>query len=133
MDGHLESKASPRIRIAIAGALSREPIEVDAIVDTGFTGSITMPIAKALPLGLILFSVTQFTLADDRKVTNFLCMGTVRFEGRASMVTIAIGDGGDVLVGTEFMDTFAAILHFDYSTKQYSIRCGTQTSSMSIR
>jgi hypothetical protein len=54
MDGSLNAKSSPRISIELYGALGRpaQPCVFDAIVDTGFTGAVSIPITQALPPGL---------------------------------------------------------------------------------
>ncbi|MFH1049149.1 MAG: hypothetical protein V1732_05810 [Patescibacteria group bacterium] len=123
MDGIINPKESPKIKIGLHGQLSK-PQEFDAIVDTGFTGTISMPFAKALPLGLILFGTASFTLADGSKENTFLCVGFANIEGKQKSVVISLSKGNDILVGTEFLSTFSIKLELNYLTNTFALSAG---------
>lgn len=118
----LGSGESPRLRIALSGMLSQQPLEFDAIVDTGFTGAVSMPMVRALPLGLVLFAVAPFTLADGSRETALLCMGHATIAGVRKSIVIALSRGSDVLIGTELFDTFGMAMHLDYTAKTFDVR-----------
>lgn len=124
MDGTLQGNSSPRIKIEIYGVWGRQnpPVLFEAIVDTGFTGGISIPVTQALPLGLTLFSTATFTLADNSKENTFLCLGTDRLENEERIMIFSLTKGNDILVGTEFLSVFNAKIELDYKTKTFSIQ-----------
>ncbi|MDD2785571.1 MAG: hypothetical protein PHS79_01605 [Patescibacteria group bacterium] len=123
MDAGLEVLASPKIRIELYGMFGEreKPQFFDAIIDTGFTGGISMPVAQALPLGLVLFSVATFVLADGSKEQAFLCLGSAKIDGREKSITFSLSQGGEILLGTEFLEAFNSKLCLDYKTKQFTL------------
>jgi predicted aspartyl protease len=52
-----------RIRLKVKGLRGREQ-EVEAVIDTGYTASLTLPSAVVAALGLRWRSMDRFTLAD---------------------------------------------------------------------
>jgi hypothetical protein len=75
--GYLDSNGHPRLTVRINGTSPNVQADVDALLDTGFTGFLMLPIAQALPLGLVLVGTGDYELADGTSVTNFLAKGTV--------------------------------------------------------
>lgn len=123
MDGNINGYASPKIKVAFQGMLSEAspPQFYDAIIDTGFTGSVSIPITQALPLGLVLFSTASFTLADGSKEDTFLCIGMAIVENKKQRVIFSLTQGRDILIGTEFLSMFHAKLKLDYKDNTYSL------------
>src|SRR5690348_15994600 len=58
--------AEGRIRLKVRGLRGREQ-EVEAVIDTGYTASLTLPPAVVAALGLHWWSTDRFTLADGRE------------------------------------------------------------------
>jgi hypothetical protein len=75
--GYIDSDGHPRLTIRISGPDPANFIEEDALIDTGFTGFLMLPQAKAFGLGIAPAGTGDYTLADDSVVTNFLGMATV--------------------------------------------------------
>lgn len=123
MDGTLQGNSSPRIKIEIYGVWGRQnpPVLFEVIVDTGFTGGISIPVTQALPLGLTLFSTATFTLADNSKENTFLCLGAIRLENEERPMVFSLTKGSDILVGTDFLAAFNAKLELDYKAKTFSV------------
>jgi uncharacterized protein DUF6429 len=72
-----------RIRLKVKGLRGREQ-EVEAVIDTGYTASLTLPNAVVAALGLRWRSMDRFTLADgmeidtqkiDEAILALLCLG----------------------------------------------------------
>ena len=120
MDGSLSRKQSPTMRLEIGGMIGKAE-EFDAIIDTGFTGQIAMPLIKALPLGLVLFSMASFTLADGSSETSFLCFGRAIVDGVNKPVVISLSKGNDTLLGTELFADFGIRLDLNYRNNTF--RC----------
>lgn len=129
MDGGLSEKDSPKITLQLGGYLG-EPQEVEAIIDTGFTGSISIPFIKALPLGLVLFSTATFILADGSKEVALLCFGRATIGAVTKPAIFSLTKGSDVLIGTELLAKFGVTLHLDYPKKKFSLLVDTQLNSL---
>ena len=127
MIGNLNGSASPKITVELYGMLGN-PQSFDAIIDTGFTGSVSMPIVKALPLGLTLFSTATFVLADNSKEGTFLCLGMAKIEGKEQPIVISLSKGNDILIGTEFLRTFGIKLQLDYTNNTFILDINVLTS-----
>jgi predicted aspartyl protease len=121
MDGKLSSKESPRVGVEIGGVFGKYQ-RFDAILDTGFTGGVSMPLAQALPLGLVLYSIATFVLADGSKEKTFLCLGSARIDEKEAQVMVALSQGDDVLIGTEFLAMFRTVMHLDYKENVFSLK-----------
>lgn len=124
MDGKLEGSASPRIKVGFYGMTGKQnpPLVFDAIIDTGFTGFVSIPIAQALPLGLMLFSTASFILADNSTENTFLCIGNATLGNKDMPVIFSLTKGRDILVGTDFLGAFNVKLDLDYKTRTFSLK-----------
>lgn len=110
--GYLDPNGHPRLKIRVTGTHPTAEATIEAMIDTGFTGFLMLPLVNALPLGLALFGTADFSLADDRVVTNFVAAGKVTVlhpeSAPPEWVTesvegaIVLGGGG-ALLGMEFI------------------------------
>jgi hypothetical protein len=75
--GYLDSNGHPRLKIHVSGSNAGSVLEVDAMIDTGFTGFLMLPVAQAIPLGMTLLGTGDYTIANGAKITNFLAKGTI--------------------------------------------------------
>ena len=113
MIGYTDPDGSTIIRISIEGVRSaRDGFE--AMVDTGFTGFVSMPLMEAFPLGLILHNVEHVVFADGREQERLTALGTVRM-GEASREGVIYLEpaSGEILVGIEFLREFRFSLLLD--------------------
>jgi predicted aspartyl protease len=86
-------------------------VEFDAILDTGFTGFICMPLLRALPLGLMLYGTTSVELADGSTSTKLTAKGMATVEGEEKVgVVILEPTANDVLLGMAFLRSFEKAL-----------------------
>ena len=65
MKGYIDSSCDPVIETTIFG--SRGQINVIALIDTGFSGTICIPVKLAIQLGLELISEVTVEYADGTK------------------------------------------------------------------
>src|SRR5579872_7183683 len=75
--GYLDNNGHPRLKIHVSGSNPGTSLEVDALIDTGFTGFLMLPVAQAIPLGMTLLGTGDYTIANGATVTNFLAKGTI--------------------------------------------------------
>ncbi len=125
--GFIDSQGHPWIRIHVRGTNPGETAELDALIDTGFTGFLLLPLAQAFPLGLTLIGTMEYTLADGTFITSFTAKGTVTiaapsqptiqpsFPLRAEYKDetaegIIVLNGDEAIVGMEFLTTLKKFL-----------------------
>ncbi len=131
--GFIDSDGHPRIRVRITGTVPGVSVDLDALIDTGFTGFLMLPVAQALSLGLVLIGTGDYTLADGSAVTNFLVKGTLTIgpdlyfasagnpdeapespkRGSESAEGVIVLSGDEALIGMDFLRTLnkALLIH----------------------
>lgn len=109
--GSFNKSGSPTIKFKLGGPLPNSEQEFEGIVDTGFTGFVSMPIVNAFPLGLLLAGTTSVTLADGKAAPLLTATGIVKI-GDQSEVGVVLLQGGaaDILLGMDFLGKFGRIL-----------------------
>lgn len=109
--GYLSKSGSPALKISIWGVDRQFAKEFEAIIDTGFTGFLSMPLMQAFPLGLILFGTTKVVLADGSTDTKLTALGTVGLGAASKMGVIILEPGSsEILIGMEFLNQFERTL-----------------------
>lgn len=68
--------------------------EIDIVIDTGFTGDLTLPRQVITALGLIYHSQVSATLANGDRVTLSKFEAQVAWHGRGRDVLVLETDGG---------------------------------------
>lgn len=90
-----------RIRLKIRGARGRER-EVAAVIDTGYTASLTLPPRLIASLGLRWRSVDRGTLADGSECLFDVYEARVLWNGKLRQVLVAEADA-EPLVGMRLL------------------------------
>ena len=90
-----------RIRLKVKGLRGREQ-EVEAVIDTGYTASLTLPPAIVAALGLRWQSMDRFTLADGSECVLDVYVGRVEWDGRVRNILVEEVDA-DPLVGMRLL------------------------------
>jgi predicted aspartyl protease len=104
--GFFDRSGSPALKIKIRGPFA-QPVEFDAIIDTGFTGFISMPLLRALPLGLMLYGTVSVELADGSKSTKLTARGLAEVESDSEVGVIVLEPAAsDILIGMAFLRIF---------------------------
>ena len=113
MQGYF-ANGQPYIDIEVSGSNPASPTRLQAVVDTGFSGFLLLPILNAFPIGLILDSITEITLADGSAHNKLVCRGNIHFASQTHTGLILIEEQEtDILVGLEFLQTFQLRLTLD--------------------
>ena len=102
IEGVVNAAYEPVITLAVQGP-SEQSREIEAVVDTGFTGFLTVTPALATELGLTLEGTGRATLADGSEVTFDLYEIAVLWDGQPRYV---LADEADTtpLVGMLLLD-----------------------------
>ena len=112
--GSLHKSGSPAIDLEICGPFPDIRQSFTAIIDTGFTGFVSIPLTQAFPLGLSLVGTTSVVLADGKTQVKLLalCKAFLANEARTGSVILE-PSSTEVLVGMEFMSAFQKTLVVD--------------------
>lgn len=111
--GLFDENGSPTVEIEVSGPV-HAPRKLTAIVDTGFSGFLLIPLLEAFPIGLILSGTTSIELADGSKQNKLTCLGQVHFGGVEKVGLIIIEwENTDILVGMDFLRKFEKTLVVD--------------------
>jgi predicted aspartyl protease len=95
---------SPEVAIEITG-LNGNNKSLVAIVDTGFTGFLQIPLSAGIACNLRLWGTSKARLADGSEVKNLECVGEVRFADKKLFNIISLSEGGeDCLLGMQFLN-----------------------------
>ena len=104
--GHFDQQGNPCITLTVRGKRGRSAT-FEAILDTGFSGFVLLPLMQALALELDFQGTTSVTLADESRVAMFTALGTAICFGRAveGLVQVPRGPAAP-LVGMDFLRRF---------------------------
>ena len=113
MTGSFDSSGCPTVEIEISGPLGNKT-RFTALMDTGFSGFLSLPLLNAFPIGLILHGTMSVVLADGSTHAKLTCLGAIHFDGETQSGIIIIEPQGDgLLVGMEFLRKFGRQLIVD--------------------
>ena len=74
------------------------------MIDTGFTGFLSIPLTAAFPLALTLLGTTNYELADGSVSPKLLGVGTIELEDETATGTVVLESASTgLLVGMEFL------------------------------
>lgn len=121
MIGSFDSNGCPTIEIEVSGPVHPAK-KVVAMVDTGFSGFLLLPILEAFPVGLILRGTMPIILADGSQQTKLTCLGQVTLDGKTEIGLVIIEwENTQILAGMEFLRKFRKQLIVDPVSKRVEI------------
>ena len=97
MQGLISADREAVLRLRVRGPDGREET-VEAIIDTGFNGFLTLPAALISNLALPFIGITQATLGDGTKVRMDVYETTLLWDNQKRVV-LALASQSGVLVG----------------------------------
>jgi len=102
IEGVVNAAYEPVVVLVVQGP-SGQASEIEAIIDTGFTGFLTVTPALATELGLALVGTSRATLADGSEVTFDVYDVAALWDGQPKYV---LADAADTtpLVGMRMLD-----------------------------
>jgi clan AA aspartic protease len=90
-----------RIRLKVKGLRGREQ-EIEAVIDTGYTASLTLPPAIIAALGLRWRSSDRYSLADGSERIVDVYVSRVEWDGKVRTI-LAVEVDSDPLVGMRLL------------------------------
>ncbi len=104
--GSLGANGDPTIEIEVLGAFN-QPTKLACLIDTGFTGFLSIPLLQAFPIGLILTGTMSLQFANGASENRLTCLGVARLDGVENMGLIVIeNEGNQVMLGMDFLKKF---------------------------
>jgi predicted aspartyl protease len=102
--GYLAANGHPHIKIKIWGIAKDFAQEFEAMIDTGFTGFLSIPLTAAFPLALTLFGTGNYELADGTVSPKLLGWGTIELDDEtANGIIVLESKSTGLIVGMQFL------------------------------
>jgi clan AA aspartic protease len=99
--GHVNSKLEAVIPLSVYGHQGEER-EIEAIIDTGYSGYLTLPAETIVALGLSSIGTGQLILADGTEIVADSCLASIIWDGQARAIAVSILES-EALVGMSLM------------------------------
>lgn len=96
ISGHVNANPEAVVALVLLGPDGREQ-EIEAVLDSGFTGQITLPPWLIAELGLPQIGESSAVLADGRAIDFAVFEVAVMWNGRARMVNVDSADTDPLL------------------------------------
>jgi clan AA aspartic protease len=113
MQGYVDDQFQPKIKIGTKGM--RKAVEIEAVIDTGFSGDLCLPFAIATQLGLELWGDRLVELADGSVKRDILFLGMAVWDDKDKVVEISLTESEEALVGSGLLEEKR--LTIDYADK----------------
>ena len=112
IEGMVNAAYEPVVTLVVQGS-SEQSVEIETVVDTGFTGFLTVTPALARELSLALEGTSRTTLADRSEVTFDVYDVAVLWDGQPRYV---LADTADTtpLVGMRLLDRHTLSIDIEY-------------------
>lgn len=110
METFFDLKKHPKIRLAVGGARQKSMLE--AILDTGFDGYLSLPISLAVTLGVELVAIVPVEYADGRRSEELVFSVKVDYDGKEETVPMTLTAGAEALAGTSLLADYELKLNF---------------------
>ena len=108
IQGQINADNEAVIPLRIRSANGQE-IDFDAVIDTGFSGYVTLPPATIATLQLPFQQRQTYVLGDNSQVQFDVYLATVVWDGQARDIAVLAADGG-VLVGMRMLRGYQVFL-----------------------
>lgn len=102
IEGVVNAAYEPVVNLAVQGP-SGQSRDIEAVVDTGFNGFLTLPAELVAELGLPFASIGRATLADGSEIAYSVHEAAVLWDGQPTYVEVDVADATP-LVGMALLD-----------------------------
>lgn len=118
MDGYIDFALQPKCKITVKG--TRKSVTIEAVIDTGFSGFLCIPVSIAIQIGLELFGQETVILADGSKKRQLTFIGTALLENKEIPIEISLTNADEALLGVGLLKNKK--LEIDFPAKIVSIK-----------
>ncbi len=117
MEAFFDARKHPKIRFMVSGV--RKSQRVEAVIDTGFDGYLSLPISVAVSLGLELFGLEAVEYADGRTSNELVFLVQLEFDGKKRTVPATLTQSTQTLAGNSLFDNYSIL--FDFPRQKITI------------
>ena len=118
LQGHIDDRNQLWVPITVAGLQGQE--NISALIDTGFTGELLLPLKIAVPLGLKLAGIAPYQLADGSISKQMLFSAAITWGTQTRAITVNVIDVEHALIGGGLLHGY--VLTVDFQQKQLFIK-----------
>jgi clan AA aspartic protease len=86
-----------RLTVEVLSQAEASSLRVEVVVDTGFTGHLTLPSTTVETLGLPIIGSAESVLADGSLVMEDVCLARVLWHGGERPVRVLVADASPLL------------------------------------
>lgn len=117
MTGYFDEKGNPRIKIRILGR--KRVGNLNAILDTGCSGYLVLPISIAVRLGLELIGVEKVEYADGRTSNELVFKVAIVRNNKTQAVPATLTSSQEALAGISLFREYS--IKIDFKNKKIEI------------
>jgi len=110
METFFDSNKHPKTKLTVGG--SKKTGILQAIIDTGFDGYLSLPINVAILLGIELIGVEPVQYADGRTSQELVFSVKVNFYGKEKIVPSTLTASSEALAGTSLFSEYELTINF---------------------
>lgn len=110
METFFDARKHPKIKLTVVGA--RKSSLLEAILDTGFDGYLSLPITIAVTLGIELTAIVPVEYADGRRSQELVFSVKMDFDGKKVIVPATLTAGAEALAGTALLARYELQINF---------------------
>lgn len=111
LSGFIDERNQLWVRVTVAGQTGQK--EILALVDTGFTGELQLPLTIAVPLGLRLSGAGTFELADGSRSQEMLFAASIQWGTTLRTATVIVSNTDIALMGGGLLHGYVLIVDFE--------------------
>jgi clan AA aspartic protease len=119
MTGHVDSAGRALVRILLTSAANATTLEIEAWVDTGFTGELVLPQDQIVALGLPRSAVVTAELGDGSATVLEVYSCLMEWLGRVRQIEAIADTGTSPLLGVGLLQGHT--LTIDYASRTVTI------------
>jgi len=119
MNGHVDSADRALVRIRLTSAATATTMEIEAWIDTGFTGELVLPQDRIVALGLPRSAVVRAELGDGSETVLEVYSCLIEWFGHVQQIEIIANTGTSPLLGVGLFQGHT--LTIDYASRTLTI------------
>jgi clan AA aspartic protease len=119
MNGYIDSAGRALVRIVVTSPATATAMEIEAWVDTGFTGELVLPQDQIATLGLPRSAVVRAELGDGSETVLEVHSCLIEWFGRVQQIEVIANTGTSPLLGVGLLQGHT--LTIDYASHTLTI------------
>ena len=119
MHGHVDTAGRALVRIVVTSPTTATAMDIEAWVDTGFTGELVLPQDRIAALGLPRSAVVKAELGDGSETVLEVYSCLIEWFGHVQQIEVIANTGTSPLLGVGLLQGHT--LTIDYAARMLTI------------